>query len=435
MISGMKVEVEERPGCRRVLSVEVPAQEAEGRLEAMLDEMRKDVTIPGFRKGKVSTRDLRGFLGPAIKDEFLRKVLPQVYDEALGRADLHPVSAPDISDVEYTPGFPFRFKAEVDVRPNVDPSDYRGLRAVRRLHVVDERDVEEAVQYLRIRRAAYTPVEREAREGDFVDVSLDEPAEGSSTGATESETRGPRELTLELGSDATPPEFHRALLGARAGDAMTVAMPSPVDRADASGGGKERRFEVRVLRVQERNLPALDDAFAQEALAVPDLDHLRQRIRLDLEAEDFRRANDDVREALLDDLVRRNPLEVPASLVEGYLARLLERAREEKPGLAPEEEAEIRDRYRPRVERQLRIDFLLEAVGRKEGITVTDAEVEAEIARIAATERKEPAEVKAILRKNGEIGRLTDHLFTRKVLAFLSEAARVETEKTARRNA
>jgi trigger factor len=428
----MKVTVKEEPAWRRVLDIEVDAQVVEKELDRVVEEYRRRLTLPGFRKGKVPVDMARRHMGEDLEGEVLRRLLPQAFEEAVRDKALKTIGDPRLSNLRFHPGEPLTFTATVEVVPEVEITGYEGLTMVREQPEVEDEDIHGVLDRLRERHADLAEVDRPAQGGDVVSIRYFEVKEG--VPAAENE---PRELDLTLGEPETPESFTRDLLGAVVGDMKRIPLAYPPDYDDAELAGTTRTFHVTVAKIQEKIWPAADDAFAKKILESEEstLEDLRSRIRLNLEVEARMRSMRAFEDRLIDRILELNPYEVPKGVVEATLDRIAEEARKERPNLPPDEEMRLREEFRPGVERRYRTDILIETVGHKEGIEVTDEDLDREIGTFAQQEGKPAPQVKADLKRNGNLERLRHDLFRRRVIDRLMEKADVTVTKVSRRQA
>jgi len=423
----MKVTVKEEPAWRRVLDIEVDADVVSRELDRVVDEFRRRMVLPGFRKGHVPSDLVRKQMSGDLESEVLRRVLPQAFSDAVRDRSLKPIGDPTLTNLRYAPGEPLSFTATIEVVPQVEVSGYQGLKLTKEEREIRDEDLNAIMDQLRDQNADLEDVDRPAQGGDIVTIRYHETPEGEAP-AGES-----HEVALTLGSQHTPPAFNEALLGAVLGDMKKIPLTYPPDHPDQDLAGKTVVFHVTVMKIQEKIWPALDDTFASKVLETEGatLEDLRTRVRLRLEVEGRLAGTRDLERKLLNRLLELNPFEVPQSLVDATLERILEDARRENGALPPDEEERVREAYRAGVERRYRTDILLEAVGQKEGIEVTEEDLDREIESFAESEKKQPAQVKAEIKKNEGLDRLRDELFRRRVIDKLVELAEVTVVKTA----
>ncbi len=424
----MKVNVKEEPAWKRVLEIEVESAVVDRELDRVVEEYRRRLVLPGFRKGKVPAELARKHLGDDIEGEVLRRVIPDALDGALKDADLKPLGDPRISNLKFNPGQPLVFTATVEVMPQVEITGYEGLKLTRDQPDIQEEDLNRTLDHLRDQNADLEEADRPAHGGDVVVVRY---RELDASGKSDPEQE-PVEVSLELGSTRTPEAFNRELMGTVVGDMKEVPLDYPADYPDEKLAGSSRRFHVTVGKVQEKIWPALDDAFAKKVLGTEDatLEDLKSRIRLNHEAEARMRSMQDMESNLVNRLLELNPFELPRGVVDSTLDRIMERVEKENPNMPPDEESRVREQYRSHVERQYRMDILMESVGRQEGIEVTEEDLDKELSSYAEREGQPVEKVKARIKKEGDLERLRDDLFRRRVLDRLSEKADVTVAKT-----
>jgi trigger factor len=253
------------------LTVEVPFDELAPSLDAAYQAIAKQVSIPGFRKGKVPSRIIDQRVGrAAVLEEAVNDVLPKAYEDALRENAIVPLGRPDVEVTELADGQSLTFTAEVDVRPEFDLPDYSGITVEVEDAVVTDDDVEEQLTGLRGRFASLTPVERAAADGDILLVDL----LGYEADGTSVEDLSGHALSYELGTDGMLPGFDDAVRGATAGEARTFEFTP-------EGGefvGRPLTVNVTVSAVRERALPAADDDFAQLASEFDTIGELREDI-------------------------------------------------------------------------------------------------------------------------------------------------------------
>ena len=419
----MKVTVREEPAWKRVLEIEIEPDVVSEELDRVVEEYRRRLVLPGFRKGKVPVEIARRHLGEDVEEEVLRRLLPDAIDTALRDHALKPLGDPRVSNLHFKSGEPLAFTAVVEVMPEVQVGGYEGLTLTREQQEVTEEDLQKVLDELRDRNADLEDVDRPAHKGDVVVIRY---LELSALGNLP-EGEEPTELSLELGSPRTPEVFNKELDGAVLGDMKRIPLTYPPDYPDDKLAGSTRNFHVTVAKVQEKVWLPLDDAFARKVLGSEDakLDDLKSRIRLNLEAEARMHSMQHLENKLVHRLLELNPFDLPEGVVDGAVARVLEKVREENPTLGPDEEQKVREHYKDQIGRHYKVDILMDSVARQEGIEVTDEDLDKELESFAQQESQNPAQVKARLKKEGSLERLRDDLFRRRVLDRLVEKAAV----------
>ncbi|HXF59221.1 MAG TPA: trigger factor [Candidatus Saccharimonadales bacterium] len=418
----MKVDVRDHGSpWRKLLVIEVPSDELERALQDVIQEYRSRVQLPGFRKGHVPRNVIELQFGHSMEHEVLERVVKRSYESAVKEQKLIPVTYPTIEKVDYARGKPLTFEAQVDIRPSVTPKDYLGLDVDAKEVQISDEDLDKALDELRQRTADWAPVERPAAEGDAVLVDYVRlNAKGKPIRKTEQ-----KDALVELGASGLLPEFRTNLLGTKPGDHRNFTVTYPQEFGNEELRGRSATFSVDVQGVRERRIRPLDDEFAKEIAGMRDLAELRARVRLNMEGEARVKAQREQEEALADQVIERNPMDLPESMVEEYLEELVQRLRGEGREWTSEEEDRFRKEYRPLAERRIKRDILLDSIARAETVTVTDEEIDQAL-RGAAEGEDAPPETERVLRSAEHRDRARAHLMERKVFALLREKARLK---------
>ena len=424
--------VQETGKWQHTVSIEVPTDEVEARLDDVARQLQRRVAMPGFRKGKVPMDRVRTDFASHIEQEFLERFIPQVTGQALHDAKLDAVVPPYIENLKFSPGQPLRFDAIVDVAPQAEIKDYKGLPAVRRARVIDDAAIDEVIQGLLEDSAIFVDVARAAEPGDVV---LLDSQRLDANGRRLANTRA-KGTRIQLGAPELLPELEAGLLGSQEGQERTIAVNYPDGYRQAELAGKSIRYVVKVRKIQQKKRRELDDNFARELFKLDSLNDLRDRVRQNLESEDGARVRRELEGALTEELLNRNPVELSGRLVSYMLDQVI---REQTQGR--EVNAELKktfeEHYRPGVERSLKREVLLAAVARQESLAVSDEEVTADIDRMAAADPKQASRVRARYQSPERRNNLRGVLIERKAMdlvigsATLNDAPFVAEAETA----
>jgi trigger factor len=422
----LKVTVESPGEVKRKLTVEVPAAEVDRRYASVVKDYRRRVAMPGFRKGKVPADVVRRLYAGDITGDVARALVTDAFEAAVRRESLVPVSEPEFEIVTLAEGKDLTFTAAFEILPKVEPRDYLGLEIPAESAEVAAEEVARLIEEIRETHATVRTLEeaRGVREGDVAVITF----EGTVAGEPIPSGSG-KDFPLVIGSGSFPPGFEDNLIGAVAGERREFTLHLPEDFGAKELAGRDALFIVTVQELRERVLPELDDAFAKDVGDYAGIDDLRAKVAERVRATKEAAAAGRRREAVLGKLLEANPLPVPATMVERRLAALVEDAeRYLVMRGVPWEEVEkqrpqIRQDAGPTAERKVRATLLLEAIAEREGVAVTEEDLAAEIARIAASNRLEPAEVRRRLVKNGTLESLRSALREDKALDFLIERA------------
>jgi trigger factor len=408
---------------QHTLDIEVPTEEVEARLDEVARTIQRRAALPGFRKGHVPIHLVRQNFADAVEQEFLESYLPKVTGQALEETKLDPVLPPQVRNLKLVPGQPMRFQAVVDVRPEVEAKNYKGIPATRRTKVIDEAEIDQMIERLRTDSAIFVDLQRPAQRGDVVTVdSIRLDANGRRIPSTRAKA-----LKLELGAPDMLPDLENGLLGAEVGQERTVEISYPADYPTQELAGRSVRYLIRVRKTQEKKLRDPDDNFAREIFDLPSFDELRGRVRRNLEAEEEMRARREVEDAVSDELIRRNSFDLPERLVQWTLERMVREAIGQRQ-VSDQTHQELEQRYRPAVERSLRREILLGAVARQEKLDVTDEEIAAEIDRMVQADPRQAARVRARYQSAERRRGLGEAMLERKALDHVIAAATMTEE-------
>ena len=414
--------LEDLTSVRKRLQIEVPADAVQHELDQAFQRLGQRARLPGFRAGKAPRPLLERMFGAEIRREVLGRLVERSFHEAIDAHGLTVVGTPDIDADGLTPGEALRYSATIDVRPAITLGDLGGLTAARPEATVSDEEVERVLAGLRESVAQLRPIEDRAvvEAGDVVAVDLVSRLE-----AGEPVTR--EGVLLEAGAGTFPLALERQLVGQHRGARLSLRVPYPADYPNPGLAGKAVEFQVEVKDLRTKELPALDNEFARDHGRCESLAELRARIRADLEREAAARAEEAVREAVLEQLVARHPFDVPSSLVERRTEALVAALNLPLPEGAARERAlaEARSQLRPRAERQIRADLLLDAVVARERLTIDEGELAAEIQAIAARERRVVEQVRAFYKRPEMLDALRARMLRDRALAGLVAGARV----------
>jgi trigger factor len=405
----VKHSVETLSSTRVKLSIEVPFSEMDSSFDRAFKRIADQVTIPGFRKGKVPRRVIEQRFGRgAVLEEAVNDVIPKAYEDAIVQNNITPLGQPEIDVTEIEDGKHLAFTAEVDVLPEFDLPDYGSLEVRVDDAEVTDAQIDEQVDSLRARFGTLTVVERPSQTGDVLLVNIS----GSDSG-TPVEDLSASALSYELGTNGMLPGFDEAVTGAAAGDERTFTFP-----ADAGEfAGKELQVAVEVTSVRERVLPAADDAFAQLASEFDTIDELREDVRTRLVRVRAFEQGFQARERVLERLVDSVDVEVPQSVID---AQIQEHFHDGHGDEAHREE------FITNTRRNLISTFILDKIAEKEQIAVSEAELTQWLISESQRYGIAPDEFANRLVEAGNLGMAVGEVRRAKSLSLVLESATVK---------
>jgi trigger factor len=421
--------VTELPESRVRVEAEVPAAEVAKRVEQAARGLARGMRVPGFRPGKAPAPVVIKRVGrEAVLDEAVRESIAGWYTAAIEDAKVVPVGEPDL-DLSALPGEgePLKFAIEIGVRPPAKLGDYKGLEVPRRDADASDEAVDEEIERLRERSAKLETVDRPAGRGDFVVMDFAGSVDGTPFAGGEG-----RDQMVELGSGRLVPGFEDQLEGAGAGEERTVKVTFPEDYQATELAAKDAEFAVTVKEVKAKDLPELDDEFAEEA-GFDTLDELRDDIRSRISESESSRIEAEFREAALDAAVANATIEVPDALVEARARELWEQmihslshqgiTKEAYLRISGREEDDIVEQGKDDAAQALRREAVLAAIIEAEGIEPTEDEVLEAVGQ-AAEGQGSPKKLLERLKSAGRLDALKEDLAQRKALDLVTESAK-----------
>ncbi|KDN85538.1 trigger factor [Kitasatospora cheerisanensis] len=428
----MKSAVETLNPTRVRLTVEVPFEELKPSLDAAYKKINQQVTVPGFRKGKIPNRVIDQRFGRgAVLEEAVNDALPRFYTQAVDEGQIDVLGQPDITDIagveNLVDGGDLKFTAEVDVRPEVTLPDFAEIAVVVDPVEVTDEDIEKSLQQLRERFSSVKDVERAAAEGDVVVIDLEAkvdgevPEDGTATG-----------VSYEIGSGRLLDGIDEAVVGLSAGESKTFT-------TTLKGGtqvGKDSEVTVTVTTVQEKELPELDDEFAQLASEFDTLEELRGDSRKRLERmKEFDQATQ-AQEKVLDELLSRVEMDYPEKLLAdeiGTRKHNLEHHQLEPMGLNLDTYLASQDKSREDFEKEteeqakkgIKTQFVLDQIVKNEELGVNQEELTEHLIRRAAGSGLTPDQFAQQVVQGGQVQLLVGEVARGKALALVVEAAKV----------
>lgn len=408
----------------REIHVEIPADVVSRETEVVINKFQKMARLPGFRKGKVPATVVRQRFAEDIKTEVVEQLVPRYFRQEAEKQNLHPVSQPRVTDLHLHDGEPLKFKASFEVLPDFDVQGYQDIKVEQADVNVTDEDVDKTLSQLREQNASYTAVEdRPIQDGDHAQVAF----KGTPQGEAEGQPVSMDDVMVEVGGSNTIPEFTENLRGAKAGDERTFVVKYADDFSDKRLAGKSFDYWVKVNSIKQKHVPELNDDFAKELGAeFTSIEDVKKRIREGMESEKKHQAEHEAKDKLVDELVKRNPIEVPEAMVEHQIDTRLERGLRAlaAQGMKAEDMrkmdfARLRAGQKDSAKKEVQVALLLEKIADKENITVSDEDVEKEI-QIMAAQAQQPADtVRARLTQDGSIDRIRHRIRNDKTLDFL----------------
>ena len=410
----MKVEVTKSGPCERTLDVTIEPEAVKSEREKVITAFRKAAKINGFRPGKAPRELIARTFAESIRDEVMQNVISASLEKAIAQEDLVPLSRPRIEKVDFGEDDRLNFQARFEVRPEINLARYKKFKIEKKVHKVTDEDVEQAIENLRQEQARFIPKEGVAEKGDYLILDfcvLDE------DGKPSPEARRTNQL-LMAGHDDPLALFSHKLVGLGEGENQIIEIDFPEDYPDDSIRGRKISYRVDVKGVREKSLPELDDHFAKQVSNAEDVSGLRKLVRESLEREIDRRANQQVEEEIFKQIIEANPFDVPSTLVNFTLGRLLENYKRDS---QQTDEQRLAEALRPIAEFIVKKEYIVAEIARKEQISVSGEEIQVTIEEFATQLDKPVEEIRKDFGTLEGLNKLRSLIQEEKVVQFLLE--------------
>ncbi|MFP7153911.1 trigger factor [Weissella paramesenteroides] len=380
-------------GNKGTIKFEVPVDVYAKGIDAAFNEVKKQISVPGFRKGKMPKQVFFQMYGEeSLYQDALNKILPDVYGEAVSETGAMTVGQPKIEAESMNKGETWILTAEVELAPEIELGQYKGVEVPASDTSVSDADVDEELANMQQGQSELVLVEEAAKNGDTVVIDFDGSVDGVHFDGGQADN-----YSLELGSGSFIPGFEEQLVGAKAEDKVDVKVTFPEDYQAADLAGKEAVFEVTVHEVKTKEVPALDDEFAKDVdEEVETLAELKEKVKArlaDQKASAAKEAKEDAAVAAAVDNAKVVGDEIPASMIDEDVHRQMNQmfASMQQQGISPElyyqitgtSEDDLHKQYEEGAERRVKTNLVLEAIVKAEDIKPSDEEIAAEVKSLA----------------------------------------------------
>ncbi len=431
----MQITIEDISPVEKRVDFEVPWSDVAPRLEKAYNELRRDVRLKGFRPGKVPRTVVERLYRHQVENDVAKALVEFSIGQAIQERQLHPVAPLEVNQYEIKPGAAFRFTAKVEVRSQVVPKDYSGVELKRRPVKVEDAQVQEALEGYRRRLTEYRPIEgrTEALPTDLLMVEVhgrvgDNKIKRRSVG-----------VDLEDDKGGPLPGLSERLRGiSLSASELEVKYTLPAELPQKELAGKEVSLRVTVKDARAKQQRELDDEFAKDTGEAETLDGLKDKIRERLGEADRARIDSELKTALVKELVARNEFPIAPALIDRHAGAIVNRALQQlmlagidvQAGLEAGaiDVARMKGEFRGEAEMEARGTTLIQAIAEREGVTVSDADLQKRIAELAAARQENAKKLRADLEREGQLAGLRQQLLEQKTLDMLIAQAKISDE-------
>lgn len=408
--------IEDLSSTKKRLKIEIPHEVIESEIKRILMDKQKKVKMPGFRPGKVPFSIIEKKFGKEAESEALDKLIVQFYLNSVKEANLRPVSQPIVEEsTEFQKNKPLSMTIEIEVMPNVEP-EYKNIAVKEVPYEVKEEEIDPFIEKLLEEKATYESGDDTISLGDIVTIDYKTKEDGLEKD----------NVVLKIGSGPYPEEFFNSFIGKKKGEEFSVQANFPQDW-DTPFAGKRVSFDIKIKEVKKRNIPILDDEFAKD-LGFDNIASLRDYIKESLLSYKKADADRAKKREIIDHLLKSHNFDIPEALLNSEISSMINAIRSKNKQDERSDE-ELKKELEDQAKKNIKISYLLDLIGEKEGITVSEDEIKEEIINIAQAYHVSPKHViNYFIAKDGSFDRIKKSIYDKKVLNLLLEKARVEGE-------
>lgn len=413
-------------GCKHEIEITVPVDEITRETDRVVANIQQKVRLPGFRPGKAPANLIRTKFAHQVREDVLENLMPKYFDKRVKEEELQVVGRPNVKDVEFKDGEPLKFKAEFEVAPTIELGEYRGVLTHYAEPEVNDSDIDQRLDQIREQKAQFINVEpRPAADGDYAVVSLD------SLAGTDKPIHQD-EMVLHVGDPDTLPGFSEALRGMSPDEEKEFEVTYPEDYGQERLAGKSVKFRMKLKVIRTKELPELNDEFAQDLGDYPTLAELRDAVKKTIFQERQYGAQQKAKDELLDHMIEAHDFPVPETYIERQIEAQLSNQFKDladrgiDPAKLKIDWSKVKESQRPKALHDVKGSLLIDKVAEREAIHATNDEVDHEVQRIAKQEREPVAAMRKKLEKEGILARIAYRIRGEKTLNFLFEHARKE---------
>ena len=426
----MSLQVEKMEKNMAKLTIEVSAEELDKAMQNAYLKARGKISIPGFRKGKAPRKMIEQMYGKGIfLEDAANALIPEHYSKALEECDLEIVSQPEIDVTQAEPGKAFIFTAAVAVKPEVTLGEYKGVEVPKSETEVTDEDIDAEIKKEQEKNSRTVTVEdRGAENGDITTIDF----EGFVDGVAFEGGKG-TDYPLTLGSGSFIPGFEDQLVGAKAGDHVEVNVTFPEEYQAAELAGKAAVFQCDVKKVETKELPELDDDFAQDVSEFDTLAEYREDVKKNLTEKKEKEARAAKENAAVDKAIENAEMEIPDAMLNTQVRQMMNdfASRMQSQGLTMEQyfqftgmtAEKMQEEMKPQALKRIQTRLVLEKIAETENIEVSEEEVNEEISKMAEMYKMEADKLKELL-GDRELEQMKKDMAVQKAVTLVADEAK-----------
>ncbi|PIE75186.1 MAG: trigger factor [Deltaproteobacteria bacterium] len=428
----MQVTVEDNSSVKKTLHIEIPEEEVKKEVDKAYNDLRKNVKLNGFRQGKAPRSVLEAKFGKDVNEDVTSNLVQKGFMEAAQGRELNIIGQPKFNNIESFDGkSAYKFDIVVNVKPELEPIDYKGLELKRPKYEFSEEEVDMQLEMLQKNLAKKVPVTdgRQSKEEDLVEVDVD----GKFNGEPIPPFDGVKKRRYRLGKNLFSKGFDDEVIGMASGEEKTFDVIFPEDYHSDSVKGKTVSMTVKLVSILEEELPEIDDNFAKELGSFETVEDVKKEIRENLQQGYDKRSEQEVNEQIFDQLIKKSDFELPEVLVEMELEQIINEAERsfEANGTSLEQigksRESLKEDYKGVAEDQVRRHLILDGIVKQAELSINDEELEKGFEELASTFNQPADFIRGFYNENPDKLDLFKHtLLEKKALELIVENNEVE---------
>lgn len=423
----MNITVEDIAACKKRVKVEVPFIEMGTDIARVQQSVQQRANVPGFRIGKAPMHLVEQYYGDVIQNEVIKQVINTSYQKTMDEKNLRPIGQPVVENVDYKAGEKLSFDFDVEVTPEFELPKYLGIHIKKKKLAVTDEHIEAELKYLQEKNAYFEPiVDRGVQMGDFAIV--DYAIELKSQMMDEA-----KQVWIEMREDFFIPKFCDEIAGMKKGEEKTIKVTLPKEYAKPELSGKKVSVNVKLQEIKKKVLPEITEDFVKQAGNCGSVDELKKKIKDELTAYFTQMVDKDMVSQLEDYFLKNTKMNIPDSVVNNFHDALYEdtvsylktsgRATDD---VIKEKEKDIKESTKKDAISQVKLIYILDGIADKEGIEVSDDEINQQLNATAVRTGKSPEDIRKFLDEKNKWWDFKYRLRNDKLTKFLIEKADIK---------